>query len=316
MTGARRRLTVRAGGTPRTLATLRRPRASPPVTIGVIADPHVATRATGTWKAYHRTTAFLRRAVRTLNEADVDAVLVAGDLTKDGERRNFEAFDAAVAGLDAPTVVIPGNHDVPKADDGGDSLPIRAFERRYAPGGYPLVARIGPVTLVCLNSAALPDGSLRETTGGAVSRAQRARLPAVLDSAETPVVALHHTLGPLDAHDGHDRWSTFPVRGWASLRRTLAIHDVPLALTAHHHVPAATTRTGVREVVAPPACSVPHAVTTVAIGPRGTWIRTHPLATGAEVAESYRTAMIDGGLGARIVRLATDAVRRFPLVED
>jgi Icc protein len=316
VTGRERRLTVRAGGGVRTLATLPEPRAPRSVTLGVVADPHVATRATGTWKNYGRTRSFLRRAVRTLNDVGVDAVLVAGDLTRDGEPRNFRAFDDAVAGLDARTYVLPGNHDVPKAGDGGDASPLRAFERRYAPGGYPLVAEVGPVTLVGLNSATLPDGALRDTTGGAVSDAQRARLPALLDAAATPVVALHHNLAPLDAHDGGERWSTFPVRDGASLRRTLAGHGVSLALTAHHHVPATTTGAGVREVVVPPACSTPHAVTTVEIGPRGTRIRLHPLATGAEIVSGYRTAMAAGGLGARIVGLATAATRRLPLVEE
>ena len=60
-------------------ARLDRPRSDPPVTLAVIADPHVAVAARGTWKVYHRTLDRLRTAeeIRTLLREDVHELVEA-----------------------------------------------------------------------------------------------------------------------------------------------------------------------------------------------------------------------------------------------
>jgi len=83
-----------------------------PTRLAVIADPHLATDASGTWKCYHRTEAFLERAVDEVRSREPDGIVVAGDLTKDGEPHNFRRYDELVDPLGS-VVTIPGNHDVP-----------------------------------------------------------------------------------------------------------------------------------------------------------------------------------------------------------
>ena len=53
----------------------------------------------------------LERAVRDVNELDADAVLVAGDLTAAGYEWEYEEALERLGQLDAPTVMVPGNHD-------------------------------------------------------------------------------------------------------------------------------------------------------------------------------------------------------------
>lgn len=299
----------------RLLASFRGPAASTPTRIGVIADPHLSTRAEGTWKCYGRTESRLASAVRTVEAADVDRVLVAGDLTKDGEPWNFDRFDELTGGLSAPVDVVPGNHDVPKAAFDHEVAPVTEFEARYAPDGLPFATRAGDLTLVGLNSATLPDGALHDTWGGAVSAEQLEWLDGVLADAATPLVAVHHNVYRLPEHDG-SAWENFRLRNGGALHDLLAEHGVELVLSAHHHVPATTRASGVREVIVPAVCSFPQAVVTVDIDERGTRVALHPVATAPEQAEAYAAAMNGSAVGQSIATLAETRLRRLPLVEE
>lgn len=298
---------------PRTLVATRRPRGQP-VRVGVFADPHLAARATGTWKVYHRTETLLRRSLATLLGRDVDRLLCLGDLTKDGEARNFDLFDEVVADCPVPLSVLPGNHDVPKTFDDHEGLSFDAFRRRYAPGGYPATWRVGDLTVVGLNSARTPDGSLADTWAGAVSDRQLRALDDVLAEAPNPVVACHHNLFALPEHDGAP-WTNFPLRNRHTVRERLATHDVPLVLSGHHHVPATRREDGIREVIVPATCSFPHAVAVLDVDRTGTTIELHPVATPPEVADGYSLAASGDPLGADVVSMAADRLDRLPLSE-
>lgn len=296
-----------------TLATSPRPRATP-VRLGLIADPHLATEARGTWKVYHRSEPYLRRAVETLLDSDVDRVVVLGDLTKDGEPRNFDRFDEILADLSVPLECIPGNHDVPKAFDDHETLSAAALRRRHAPEGFPRTARVGGVTLVFLDSTGLAAGSLADTWGGAVSARQIEQLADVLADAPNPIVCAHHNLFALPEHDGAP-WDNFPLRNGPELHGILAEHDVALFLSGHHHVPATQRTGGVREVIVPPLCSYPHAVGIVDVDPLGTRVELCPVATPSETADGYALATGDDPLGARIAEMAATRLDALPGVE-
>lgn len=289
------------------------PKADTPTTLGVIADAHVSVLAHGTWKCYHRTERWLRRAVEHLNDRDVDCVLVPGDLTKDGEPWNFDRFDDLIAPLTAPVVAVPGNHDVPKAFDDHDALSLGAFEDRY--GDLPFVTRVGGVTIVGLNTASLPDGALSDTWGGAVSAAQLSWLDEVLGNVDTDatVAALHHSLSTPEAVELP---AEVAIRNRDEVLDVLDRHGVDLVISGHQHVPGATAVGGVSEVVAPSVCSFPHAILTVDVDQRGTRIWIRPVATAAERVEGHRSGTTDTDLSRRIVRLAERRLDRLPLVAE
>lgn len=194
----------------RPFARLDRPRLADPVSVAVVADPHLAVRAEGTWKVLHRTEARLRSALAvttgTAPQSDgVDAVVFAGDLTHDGRQPEFERFDELVADLDRPWTAIPGNHDVPKSYDNHPGIGLAAFRRRYLSDGvahsgtyeYRVDLRVGDLRIVCLNTAAPPRMEYGETWRGAVGPTGRERQREILDdeaAAQTVVIA-HHNLG-------------------------------------------------------------------------------------------------------------------------
>jgi len=106
--------------------------------------------------------------------SDTDASLFAGDQTHDGLCREFDRLDAFLGGLDRPWTAIPGNYDVLNCFDDHGGLPLDAVHERYrgdaTPWGsetdayneqhaFPWTLDIGGLRVVCLNTAASPEGS-------------------------------------------------------------------------------------------------------------------------------------------------------------
>lgn len=280
------------------LTRLDRPRTPRPVRLAVIADPHVA-EGEGTWKVRHRSRNRLRRAVPVANRAD--AAVVAGDLTGDGRRSEFEAVDEILADLEVPLMAVPGNHDVPKAFDTHEGLPVPAFASRYGPA-LPFTVDVGPLTVVGIDTATAGDGGLQSTWGGRVGQRDREWLAEVLPGIETPVVVVHHNAAALPENPGGP-WANFSLQDAAAVRDLLVAADVPLVVSAHHHVPAVLGHGATTELIAPAACSFPQAMLLVETGPEGTVVRHAPLADEAGVAEAHRLARGGRPLGRGILRM-------------
>jgi 3',5'-cyclic AMP phosphodiesterase CpdA len=290
--------------TPRVLARIPAIRTTEPTRLGILADPHLATRASGTWKCYHRTETFLRRAVAGVQSIDPDRTLVVGDLTKDGEASNFDRYDELVAPLPEP-LTIPGNHDVPKEYVDHDVMAVSEFADRYTEVGYPFRQQVGGVDVFCLNSAAMPDDSLRDTWGGRVSRSQLDWLASELGDATLPVVAVHHNVFAQPEHDG-GFWTNFPLENSEELADVLAAHSPVLVVSGHHHIPSYGRERGVHELIAPALCSYPPSYLVVDIGPDGTLVRRIPVTTPTERTESYTLGATGKELGRAVVELAAD----------
>lgn len=288
------------------IATLPRPRSADPVTVGVLGDPHLTPSASGTWKVYHRTEERFRTAIDDVRVRDPDAVVFAGDLTKDGSSEAFDRFDALVEDCPVPWFAIPGNHDVPKSYDDTDGLGPARFARRYADGPYPVVWQCGDVTLVGLNSAAAEDGSLAGTWGGAVSTRELDRLDSVLGTARSPIVIVHHNCSSLVESADSRPWRRFRLRNADRLREVCDRNDVSLVVSAHHHVPAAVEGTGPTELIAPAVCSFPNAYLLLRVSSHGTVARMVPLAGPEGMAESYAAARSGSTLGRGILSLVLD----------
>jgi len=288
---------------------------APSTTFAVVADPHVTPLAEGTWKLYHRTEQRLRTAVADCERLALDALVVAGDLTKDGDPAEFDRFDDIVGDLDAPVVAVPGNHDVPKVWDDHATPPVSEFVARYTPGRLPFVTRVGGVDLVGLNTATVPGGDLSSTHAGRVSRDQLAWLETVLPDLETPVVCLHHgttrprSVVPKSDPDHH-------LRNASAVADRLSPPGAELVVSGHLHWPAVGRPAGVPEVVAPPVCSFPQAGLLVHIEPRGTTVSLLPLADRNGLREAHRAVRHRAD---RLSMPADDALSyfdRFPLVDE
>jgi len=297
------------------LARFERPRVDEPVRLAVLADAHLATRAEGSWKVLHRTEAALERAIADVNDRGVDAVLVAGDLTKDGEARNFDRFEELIGRLDAPTAAIPGNHDVPKAALDHRVMPVEAFAERFCEGGFPARRSFGGVDVLLLNTATHPHGRLRTSHDGAVGARQRERLDDALADAETTIVLGHHPLLSLPEHEQFSR-SHFTLRDADATLDVLADHDVPLVLSGHHHLPSASRERGVREVIAPALCSYPRAYLLVEVGPEGTTIRFVPVETPTAALDARLHGAGGNQVGRKVTEWAERRLAALPLVDE
>lgn len=267
------------------------------MTLAVLADPHVAADATGTWKVYHRTAERLRTAVAAASEY-ADAAIVAGDLTRDGHPAEFDAIDDALAGLSVPWTAIPGNHDVPKSFDDHET-PAEFGERYDRP---PYTRECGDLTVLGLNTASA-GGDLRDTWGGRVGADQRAWLADRLREAGTPLVVSHHPVAALPDLPAAPRYRPFQLQDADAVADVLTAGCAGLVVSAHHHVPAVASHGDTVEALAPATCSFPQASLHVEVDPRGTTLRLVPLADRAGLAEAHGLARDGKPLGRTVLKL-------------
>jgi len=301
-----------------TLARLRRPTAARPTRLAVVADPHVTPWATGTWTVRHRAEERFARAIADIDRANVDAVVCLGDLTSDGRRVAFDRVDDLLADLDVPVFAVPGDRDVPKTTDGHRTPPVAAFAERYAAGGFPFVNRVGGVDLVGIDTATMPDDSLADAHGGAVSAAQLDWLEAILPGLANPVVVCHHNVSHAATRAvGLPASHEYRLANADELARVLSAGGVDLVLSGHAHWPATAVVAGLREVIAPATCSLPQAFLQVEIDPAGTTVDLRPLADRAGFEEAYAYARNGDARGQRLADCADGGyLSRLPLVEE
>ena len=185
-----------------------------------------------------RTSEATRRIVAALVEADVDAVLVTGDLTHRGRAAELREFEDAFEPLLATgrVVVVPGNHDR-LGEDAGAGLMI---------GARVGVADLAGVHVVRVDSTA-PHNRSMIAAHGLLSEGDLAAVDDALGEAPRgalSVVMLHHHVLPLPPDDLAERLSSW--LGWPNAAELSAGTDLlarasgrcDLVLHGHRHVPS------------------------------------------------------------------------------
>jgi len=300
------------------LARLPEPRGEP-TRIAIVADPHVATEATGTSKLLDKTLQHFTAAIDDIRGREFDLVLSPGDLTKDGEPWNYRAVDSVLAELNCPFYAVPGNHDVPKAGDEHETPSVQRFVSKYTPGTLPYKLSTEGVDIVGVNTAGTTD-RLLESHNGRVTRDTREWLTNALDPERPTIVLAHHNFPPISdqiaAHQSIDPEMHLPpvMEDPQPFADVLANGDVELVITGHYHLPATATYRGVREIAAPTTCSFPQAYLSCTVEPTGTTIRQIPVADthGLEYGHHERTT--DSPTSAGLTAIAAARLASFPLV--
>ncbi|QLG29235.1 metallophosphoesterase [Halorarum halophilum] len=288
-----------------------RPRSAVPLRLAVVSDPHVAGDEHGTWKMLHRTRDRFRATLAEVEALGVDALLLSGDLTKDGEEENLDWIEAALDDVDIPVLAVPGNHDVKE-------FPVSAFAERFTDDGFPVHLRLDGLDVIGLNSAMSPA----ETEGDdpeldVVSEDQLDWLEATLPGTTDPIVVSHHNLPGLVEHIGSDGWAPHPPVGNAdALVDVLAAHDVPLHLSGHVHLLSLTRPRGVRGLISPSLASFPQSYLLLEIDLTGTTVRCRTTATRADVEESYDEGRAHSARSTLISDLNAEQLRALPLVDE
>lgn len=162
-----------------------------------------------------------------------DAVVVTGDLTQSGAKREFEAAARFLEALGPPALISPGNHDTPLINPITRAFaPFARFRKRIKAGADARLQTEG-AWLRALNTARGWQLRLDWSLGVANDAQVRA---AAVDLGHAPagaarVLACHHPLvTPSNA--------PFPARtmGGEKAARRLADAGVDLVLTGHMHV--------------------------------------------------------------------------------
>jgi 3',5'-cyclic-AMP phosphodiesterase len=199
-------------------------------TLAHVSDLHLGLSPRGEWAAV--------RICRTLLEARVDHVVVTGDLTHKGRRRELALFRLAFAPLieAGRLTLVPGNHDRATENAAEEIMPGPRVQAEERDGLY----------LVRLDSTAPHNRSLLTSHGQvgeediqAVDRALREAPRGALTA-----LALHHHLLPLPGDVFHENlvsWLGWPwcdevAAGERLLERLRGRCD--LVLHGHRHVPA------------------------------------------------------------------------------
>jgi 3',5'-cyclic-AMP phosphodiesterase len=148
-----------------------------------LTDTHL--RSDPTWRLHgHDVHARFRRTLDAIrsHSADIDAILVTGDISHDEGDAVYTTFRDEMAQFGCPVRVIPGNHDVPTAFANTFTSPeAGAVAERFA-------TRLGAWRIVCLNS------QIPGHVHGAIGEVQLRRLRELLAREEPAptLIALHH----------------------------------------------------------------------------------------------------------------------------
>jgi 3',5'-cyclic AMP phosphodiesterase CpdA len=180
--------------------------------------------------------AALAAAAKYVGERRADAVIVTGDISKDGRQSELDNACAWMRDLGAPVMLTPGNHDVPYYDPIGRLFyPWDRLER--AARGLRTAAWHTPMwSVVPVNTARAWQFRLNWAQGE-ISRGQTAVAAAELQRAAPGALRIVITHHPLDwPNDAPIKGVT---RGGLSGLRKLADAGAELFLSGHLHFASA-----------------------------------------------------------------------------
>ena len=161
------------------------------------------------------------RVVVELNELEPDVVLCTGDLTEMGFRPDYMTAKEYLDRIEAPCVVVPGNHDA-------RNVGYVHFEELIGPRWQTLM--LGDVAIVALDSTE-PD-----LDHGQIGRARYDSLREIYSQPSSfRIFMLHHHLLPVPG-TGRERNIVYDA---GDLLEVLQECGVNLVLCGHKHVPYA-----------------------------------------------------------------------------
>jgi 3',5'-cyclic AMP phosphodiesterase CpdA len=190
-----------------------------------VSDLHAGAREDG--QVEHALAALVERVVPEL-------VIASGDLTHRGRRAQHERVHALLAGLGAPVLAVPGNHDIPHSFPARFTRPWAEFERLW--GAVEPTYASAALHVVGLNSA-----RPYRHQGGALSAAQLEQAAARLGEAAATayrVVVLHHHLLGAPWRAARKR----PVSQRDRVLRALVAGGADLVVSGHIHQAAVSER--------------------------------------------------------------------------
>ena len=163
-----------------------------------------------------------------------DLVVVSGDLTRRGSRREFELAARFLVGLPKPQLVIPGNHDVPHLHmPARVTRPFRRYREALAEDLAPLHVD-EEVAVAGLNTSRGVQLRLDWSLGRIGRRTVRRAIErlAAVPADRVRIAVTHHPLSPDVTDPGRSR-----VRGAHRALAALTQAGISIMLHGHLHRP-------------------------------------------------------------------------------
>jgi 3',5'-cyclic AMP phosphodiesterase CpdA len=182
----------------------------------ILSDPHIALPATilnhsNRFHLVEVSIPALKIVLDHLITLDLDFLLIAGDLTQDGEPENHRWLADCLASLPFPVYVVPGNHDVLSLTATENHIGLADFPFYYQQFGYDnpeqiyYQKEISPgVQLIGLNSNQFDDSGKQI---GCLDAAQLEWLKQTLPSLKNDLVMVmihHNVIEHLPGQSSHE----------------------------------------------------------------------------------------------------------------
>jgi 3',5'-cyclic AMP phosphodiesterase CpdA len=206
----------------------------------------------------------LNTAIIKVSKENPDFVLVAGDLTKDGEKINHQGVIKALKKLESTGVdvyVIPGNHDINNGDSvqfkGEKRNPVpnindKEFKTMYQEFGYRqaleqdvqslsyLIEPVKGLWVLALDSSIWKENKpgSKPVTGGAFSESTLEWIENLLILAkkkQKPVIVLMHH-GIMEHYPANEKYyGQYVIDNYEKISNLFAIYGVRIVFTGHFH---------------------------------------------------------------------------------
>lgn len=272
-------------------------------TFALIADPHITIPNPETgWQCpaipnestmYRQSVELLEAAIAEIDAvADVDFVLVAGDLTKDSEPYNHDRARQLFARFRRPVYCVPGNHDQPRSarlrppaylDPAVLPVAMPAIPRLYGDFGFKETGRAAfscnptpDIHLVglCSNKPNSDSGWIAPDILAWLDH----DLEVNRNGGREPMIMLHHSIVdhvPGETVDPTFAW--FHVENAEALKAILRKHGVRITLTGHLHIQDVKEEAGLYNIVTASLAGYPHAYRILTLRDGVLEIRSHRL---------------------------------------
>lgn len=181
--------------------------------------------------------AALAALTSTLDAERPELIVITGDLTQSGRRREYREAAAFLQGLHGPFLAVPGNHDAPVYNLALRFLkPWSRYEKHVGAAAIQCVS-IGPVSFIGVNSARRAQPRMDWSHGRlpkSIIEASTAIARQENDAGRQVILALHHPVAP-----GPGKAGAQIVRNGEYALQQFAENGVSAILTGHVHVATA-----------------------------------------------------------------------------
>jgi 3',5'-cyclic AMP phosphodiesterase CpdA len=207
----------------------------------------------------------LKTVLDSLKTLEIDFLLIAGDLTQDGEPENHRWLSRTLASLPFPVYVVPGNHDVISLERGENNIALHEFPAYYRNFGYDnpeklyyLREILPKVKIIGLNSNTF-DGNGKQI--GRLDAEQVDWLKTILSDLRDDLVMVmihHNVIEHLPGQATHELGRRYMLENAGELLHILDENGVNLLITGHLHVQDIARRGNIHEITTGSLVSYPH----------------------------------------------------------